>query len=104
MSEAVFSTVFPYNFRLEIDNDVISGVAIENFGMDVRVKFGDSRSNDFRDIRGADFVSNERVNEHAKPIPIARNAKGASPKNNINRKFEWQIPTRIKGQERPQSR
>ena len=28
--------------------------------MDVRVKFGDSRSNNSRDIRGADCVSNER--------------------------------------------
>ena len=35
---------------------VISGVAI-----DVHIKFGDSRSNGSRDIRGADFVSNERT-------------------------------------------
>ena len=39
--------------------------------MDVPIKFGDSSSNGFRDIRGADFASNERT---AKPIPIARNA------------------------------
>ena len=39
------------------------------------IKFGDSRSNSngFLDIRGADFVSNERTLE--KPIPIARSAK-----------------------------
>ena len=43
LSEAVFSTVFPYNFRLEVGNDVISGRAIENVGMDVAIKFGDSR-------------------------------------------------------------
>ena len=45
---------FPYNFRLEVGNDVISGVAVDNFGTDTYVKFGDSRSNSFRDIRGAD--------------------------------------------------
>ena len=61
-SEAVFSTVSPYNFRLEVDNDVISGTGIDNVGMDVPVKFGDSRSNGFRNIRGADFTSNERTN------------------------------------------
>ena len=37
-------------------------MAVDNVGMDVPIKFGDSRSNDFRDIRGADFVSNERTN------------------------------------------
>ena len=36
---------------------------MDNVGMDVFVKFGDSRSNDFQDIRGADFVSNEWTNE-----------------------------------------
>ena len=45
--------------RPEVDNDVISGMTVDNVGMDVHVKFGDSRSNGFRDIRGADFVSNE---------------------------------------------
>ena len=40
-------TVFPLNFRLEVDNDVISGKAVDNVGVDVRIKFGDSRSNDF---------------------------------------------------------
>ena len=33
---------FRYNFRPEIDNDIISGVAVDNVGVDVRVKFGDS--------------------------------------------------------------
>ena len=60
-SEAVFSTVFSYNFLPEVDNDVISGAAADNVGMAVCVKFGDSRSDNFRDIRGADFVSNERT-------------------------------------------
>ena len=52
-------TVFHYNFRPEVDNDVISGVAVDYVSMDVRVKFGDSRSNGSRDIQEADFVSNE---------------------------------------------
>ena len=43
------------------------------------MKFGDSRSNGFPDIRGADLVLNERT--LAKPIPIARNAYGVLPKN-----------------------
>ena len=37
------------------------GVAVDNVGVDVEIKFGDSRSNSYRDIRGADFVSNERT-------------------------------------------
>ena len=53
--------------RPEID-DVISGVAVDNVGVDVRIKFGRSRSNRFRDIRGADFVSNEQTNERTKTI------------------------------------
>ena len=68
---------FPYNFRPEVDNDVISGTAIDNVGADIRVKFGDSRSNGFRDIRGANFVSNERT--LAKAIPIARKRGRVSP-------------------------
>ena len=50
--------------RPEIDNDVISSLAVDNDGIDVPIKFGDSRSNGFRDIRGAYFVSNDRTNEH----------------------------------------
>ena len=49
--------------RQEVDNDVMSGVDVNNVGMDVSIKFGDSISNRFRDIRGADFVSNERTDE-----------------------------------------
>ena len=52
--------VFAICCRPEIDNDVISGVAVDNVGVDVHIKFGDSRSNRFRDVRGADFVTNER--------------------------------------------
>ena len=38
-------------------------MAVDNVGMDVPVKFGDSRSNGFRDIQGADFVLNERTGQ-----------------------------------------
>ena len=51
-------------YRPEVDNDIISGVAVDNAGRDVPIKLGDSRSNIFRDIRGGgDFVSNKRTNE-----------------------------------------
>ena len=41
-------------------------MAVENDDMGVPMEFGDSSSNSFRDIRGADFVSNERTNERTK--------------------------------------
>ena len=53
---------------MEVDNDVISGVAVNYVRMDVQVKFGDSRSNGFRHIRGVDFMLNER-RTMMKPIP-----------------------------------
>ena len=56
--------VFAICRRPKIDIDVISGAAVENVGVDVSVKFGDSASNRFRDIRGADFVAYERTNEN----------------------------------------
>ena len=43
-------------------------MAIDYFDMDVRVKFGDYRSNGSRDIGIADFVSNKRTNI-TKPVP-----------------------------------
>ena len=49
-------------------------MAVDNVSMDVPVKFGDSRSKGFRDIRRAGFVSNERTSM-AKPIPIALRLK-----------------------------
>ena len=65
-SKAVFLTVFfRYNFRPEVDNDVMSGVAVDYVDMDDHVKFGVSRSNASQDIRGADFVSSERT---SKPV------------------------------------
>ena len=43
--------VFAIYRRPEIDNDVISGMAVDNVGMDVPVKFGDSSSNGSRGIQ-----------------------------------------------------
>ena len=52
-------------------------------GMDVPVQFGDSRSNGFRDIRGADFVSNKRTNEHKMAYSNSAKRDRVSPKKNI---------------------
>ena len=41
--EAAFSTFFCYNFRPEVVSDVVSSLGVEQVGMDVCVKFGDSR-------------------------------------------------------------
>ena len=54
-----------YNFQPEVDNDVISSMALDNASMDVLIKFGESRSNGFWDIRGADFVSKEHGKAYA---------------------------------------
>ena len=35
-----FRLFSPYNFRPDVDNDVMSGMAIDNIGMNVCVKFG----------------------------------------------------------------
>ena len=50
----IFESFVHYNLRPEVDNDVVSGMAVDNFSLDVRIKFGDSRSNGFRDIRLGD--------------------------------------------------
>ena len=69
-----FRQCFRFNFRPEVDDNVISHFAVDNLGVDIHVKFGDSRSSGFRFFfRGADFVSNEQTNM-TKPIPIERNA------------------------------
>ena len=65
----IFYSFFHHNFGSEVYNDVIFSLAVDNVGMHVCVRFGDSRSNDFRDIRGVDFVSKERTNM-TKPIPV----------------------------------
>ena len=43
-------TFFHHNFRPEAVIDIISGVNVEQVGMDVCGKFGDSRSNRSEDI------------------------------------------------------
>ena len=48
------------NLRLKVVGNVISGLAVQKFGVDVRVKCGDCRSNCSRDIRAAHFVKDER--------------------------------------------
>ena len=63
-SHAVFSTASHCNFRPEVANGVISGAAVDYVRRDFIVKLGDSRSNSFRDIREAIFVSNERISSH----------------------------------------
>ena len=55
-----------------MDNDVISGLAVDNVGMGDPVQYCDSRSNGFRDFRGADVVSNERTNERTYPNSAKR--------------------------------
>ena len=52
---------------MEVDNAPISGMAVDNVGIDVPIKFGDSRSNGFPYIRGALFVSDERTLAEAYP-------------------------------------
>ena len=55
------------------------GVAVDNVGTDVRIKFVASRSKGFRNIQGAVFVSNERTNI-AEPY-----SNSVSPKNTAKR-------------------
>ena len=40
-----FDSFFRCSFLLEVDNDLISGVAVDYIKMDVHAKLGDSRSN-----------------------------------------------------------
>ena len=68
------------NFRPEVVSDVISGVAVDQVGLDVRVKFGDSRSYGCQDIQGADFVSNERTNMTEAYDVRHKRLSGVSPK------------------------
>ena len=58
--EAAFYAVFRDIFRPEVVSDVISAVAVEQVGLDIRVKFGDSRSNRLRDNRAVKLVMDER--------------------------------------------
>ena len=58
---------------------ITCGVAAEYVGMDVRVKFGDSRSNCSRDIRAAQFVMDN--DEHRTTNQISRTHRGILPQN-----------------------
>ena len=51
--EAIFRVFFRDDFRPDVFSDVISFLAVDQVGMDVRIKFGDSRSNRSRDIRAS---------------------------------------------------
>ena len=51
---------YPICSRLEAESDVISGVAVEEVGLDGTVKFVDSKSKRFWVLRPAHFVMNER--------------------------------------------
>ena len=79
-SEAIFS-VSSYNLRPEIDNDLISGLAVDTVGVDFHIKSGDSRSSGFRYIRGADFVSNAQTSI-TEAYPNSAKRVRVSPKNN----------------------
>ena len=46
----IFGGFFRDDFRLEVVSDVMSGTGVEYLGVEVFVKFGDSRSNGSRDI------------------------------------------------------
>ena len=46
-------------------------MAVDNVDVDVTVKFGDSRANGFRDIRGAAFEYGEAYPNSAKRLKIA---------------------------------
>ena len=48
------------NCQSEVASDVISGIAVQYVGVDVCVKFGESRLNHSQDIRLPQFVKNER--------------------------------------------
>ena len=56
--------IFAICCRPEIDNGVISIQTVHNVGVDAPIEFGDSMSNCFPDIPGADFVTNQRTNEN----------------------------------------
>ena len=57
----IFDSFFHYNFRPEVDTEVISSTTVDNFSLDVPLKFVDSMSNGFRDTQLVDFLSNERT-------------------------------------------
>ena len=86
--EAVGGGRFDSFFAITSDRnkDVISGVDVDNVGVDVSVKLSDSWLDGSRDIRGADFASNERT----KMIEASNselNATGATAKFRVSKYF-----------------
>ena len=73
--------LFHYSFQTKVGNDVETGKVVDYVGMDVHEKLGDSPPNDFRDIRRADFVSNERTNMSKAYHTRQKRITGVSPKN-----------------------
>ena len=55
-----FRQFFRDNFRPKVASGVTSGMAVEWVGMDVHMKFGDSRSKRSSDIRAAHFVIDDK--------------------------------------------
>ena len=55
----IFGGVFRANFRREVVSDVLSDLTLECVGMNVPVKFCESRSNRSRDIRAAHCVMDD---------------------------------------------
>ena len=90
-----FRVFFRYNSRPEVDNDATSSVALDYVSIDTYVKYPDSMSNGFQDIRAAHFVmDDERATAEAgrdistvKQI-VAKNQNRSvtycQPVNNIN--------------------
>ena len=68
--EVAFSTDLRDNFRFEVARVTISSVSVEDVGVDVHVKFGDSTFNHFRDIQTTHFMMDER--QRMDPVVIDR--------------------------------
>ena len=58
-----FRRFFRCSFRPEVFSDVKSGVVVDPMGVKVPVKFGDSMSNRYRDMRLPHVVTNDDDND-----------------------------------------
>ena len=47
----------------EVASGVVSSAFVDHTGMDIRIKFGDSRSNPYLNMRLLHFVTGERTND-----------------------------------------
>ena len=77
-----FRPIFHDNLWLEVVTDVISDVDVEYVGMDVPVKFGDSRSIRSQDIRATHFVMDRR-RLRTQVITQIKTPYGILPKNQV---------------------